>query len=132
LYIFDGTKSNYFFHLRLSNINEKNHNNINEIVTRLKKVYDLFKYSFFEENNIVLVSYSDFIHLEFKEMVIYIEYIFSKIKKKLDEYTYYFTIYNYHRKNLYNLLYSENNIQIDIDNVCSDLEGDDIDLIIHC
>ncbi len=130
LCIFDGTKSNYFFHLRISNITNKNHNNIDEIVSRLKKAYDLFKYSFFEENNIIIVSYSDFIHLEFKEMVIYVEYIFNKLKKILDEYIYYFTIYNYHRRNLYNILYSDNNINIDIDiNVSSDIEEDDINYI---
>jgi hypothetical protein len=129
LCIFDGSKASFYFHIRLKN-SEKNEYHINEILIRLKKIYDLFKYKFFETNNIILLSNNEFIDLTFENMIKYTEYIFNKINNILKQYILFFEIYNNYRLQLENIINPNNYINIDIIDVQSEMEPEDVNFIL--
>jgi hypothetical protein len=126
--LFDCSKGYFYFHAKLKGIT--NHSgytyHIDEMIKRLKKVYDMFKMSFFNEYNIILLSYYQFIDLTFENMIKYTEYIFNKINIIINHNINYFILYNNYRIQLYNILYNNSNIDIDIMDVNSDIETDDL------
>ncbi len=134
LIIFDGSKTQLYFHIRLkSNTNDLGNNyHIEQIMERLKKTVSLFKLAFFREHDIYILSNFQFMDLTFNNMVKYTEYIFNKVNNHLLQYISYFEHYNHYRIELINLL--DNNqinemINIDVDEISSDIDIDDIDLI---
>lgn len=130
LCLFDGSKGSFYFHVRLKGMKEGNSYHFEEIETRLKKTYDMFKLSFFNEYNIILLSYHQFIDLTFENIIKYVEYIFSKINNIILQNINYLILYNNYRIQLYNLLYNQSNIDIDIMDVNSDIEQDDLPFIV--
>jgi hypothetical protein len=132
LYIFDGSKTQAFFHIRLKgNINDIGKTyHIEQIMERLKKTFSLFKSAFFKEHNIYLLSNVQFIDLTFHNMVKYTEYIFDKTSTNLIKYITYFEHYNYYRKELINILNVSESININIEETNSDIDDDDISLFV--
>lgn len=131
LYIFDGSKTQAYFHVRLKgNINDNAGKtyHIEQMMERLKQTFSLFKSAFFEEHNIYLLSNFQFMDLTFDNMVKYTEYIFDKINTNLIKYITYFEHYNYYRKELINILNVSESINIQETN--SDIDDDDISLFI--
>ncbi len=130
LYIFDGSKTQGYLHIRLKgNINTIGQNyHIEQMMERLKKTFSLFKYAFFKEHNIYLLSNFQFIDLTFHNMVKYTEYIFDKVSSNLIKYITYFEHYNYYRKELINIFDVSESINIEETN--SDIDDDDISLFI--
>lgn len=129
LCLFDGSKSGFYFHFRLKNSN-MNEYHINEILTRLKKIYDLLKHNFFKVNNIVLFSNHEFMDLTFENMIKYTEYIFNKINNILKQYILFFEIYENYRLQLENIINPHNYINIDIIDVHSEMEPEDLNFIL--
>ena len=64
-------------------------------------------------------------------MVKYVEYIFTKVNNILVHNINYLMLYNNYRLQLYNLLYNTSNIDIDIMDVNSDIEPDDLSFIVR-
>jgi hypothetical protein len=126
---FDASKSLLYYHTKLKQITENINGtvsdfHIEDMVDRLKKTYDLFKYTFFEENDIILISMYEFIDLSFKNQIKYVEYIFNKINIILRQTITYFELYDNYRHQLISIL-SDNNI---IDITCSSEIDSDIDI----
>ena len=130
LCLFDGSKGFLFLHLKLKGMKEGNHNHYEQLLERLKKTFDLFKKPFFDEYKIVLLTFYQFIELKFENMIKYTEYIFNKINSILVNNINYLVLYDNYRLQLYNLLYNNSDINININNVDSDIDTDDIILII--
>ncbi len=130
LYLFDGSKGFMYLHLKLKGMKVGNNYHYDELIDRLKKTFDLFKKPFFDEYNIVLLSYYQFIELKFENMIKYTEYIFNKINNILLNNINYLILYDNYRLQLYNLLYTNSDINININNVDSDIDNDDIILIV--
>ena len=130
LSLFDCSKGAFYFHLRLKGLIHKNNYHIEEINKRLKTVSSMFKLNFFNEYKIMAISNYDFIDLTFENMIKYTEYIFNKINIILSQIINYLILYNNYRLQLYNILYTELNIDININDVDSDIDDDDIKLII--
>ncbi len=130
LSIFDGSKSGLYFHLKLKNINNNLGENyhIEQIIERLRKVVSLFKLAFFKEHEIYILSNIQFMDLKFENMIRYTEYIFYKINNILNKYISSFEHYEYFRKELINLLNISNSININIIDVNSDIDIDDLEL----
>ncbi len=130
--LFDGSKGLLFFHHKLKGLEKLtvgNSYHIEEMMSRLREVYLLFKHSFFTENNILLLSSHDFLNLKFDNMIKYTEYIFNKIHSTLSKYILFFKLYEINRQQLINLI-SINDIEINIDDVNSDIETDDLIFIL--
>jgi hypothetical protein len=130
--LFDGSKGLLFFHHKLKGLDKTIEVNtsgysyhVEAMIDRLRETYLLFKYSFFLENNILLLSTHDFLNLKFENMIKYTEYIFNKIHSILSQYILFFKLYEINRHQLINLI-SINNIEINIDDVSSDIESDDL------
>ncbi len=130
--IFDGSKGILYFHNKLKGMEKLTKYedssysyHIEEMINRLHKVYLLFKHSFFSENNILILSTHDFLNLKFENMVKYTEYIFNKIHSILTQYILFFKLYEINRQQLINII-TINDIEINIDDVNSDIESDDI------
>jgi hypothetical protein len=130
LSLFDGSKGAFYFHLRLKGLVDGNNYHIEEMTKRLKKSHDMFKTSFFNEYNIVLLSYYQFIDLTFENKVKYTEYIFNKINNIINNIINCLILYENYRNQLYNILYNKSNIDIDINDVSSDIECDDLPFIV--
>jgi hypothetical protein len=130
LYLFDGSKGYLYLHLKLKGMKEGNHYHYEQLLDRLKKTFDLFKKPFFNEYKIMLLSYYQFIELKFENMIKYTEYIFNKINNILLNSINYLVLYDNYRIQLYNLLYNTSDINININNVDSDIDTDDITLIV--
>jgi hypothetical protein len=132
LCLFDCSKGTFYFHSKLRGIvNTEGYSyHIEEMIKRLKKTYDMFKISFFNNYNIILISNYQFIDLKFENMIKYTEYIFNKINNIIIQNINYLILYNNYRNQLYNLLYNKSNIHIDINDVNSDIEQDDIPFIV--
>jgi hypothetical protein len=132
LCLFDASKGMCYFHSKLKGIINKNGYNyhINEMTERLKKTYNMFKMSFFTEYNIVLLSYYQFIDLTFENMIKYTEYIFIKINNIINHTINYLILYDNYRLQLFNILYNTSTIDIDINDVSSDIDPDDIPFIL--
>ena len=130
LYLFDGSKGYLYLHLKLKGMKEGNHYHYEQLLDRLKKTFDLFKKPFFDEYKIMLLSYYQFIELKFENMIKYTEYIFNKINNILLNSINYLVLYDNYRIQLYNLLYNNSDINININNVDSDIDTDDIILIV--
>ena len=128
--LFDGSKGILFFHHKLKGIEKYNIYHVDEMINRLRDVYLLFKHSFFLENNILILSSHDFLDLKFENMIKYTEYIFNKIHSILNQYIIFFKLYEINRQQLINII-SINNIEINIDDVNSDIETDDLQFILH-
>ncbi len=126
LCLFDGSKGSFYFHLKIKGMKEGNNYHFEEIRDRLKKTYDMFKLSFFNEYNIILLSNHQFSDLTFENMIKYVEYIFVKINNIIIQNINYLILYNNYRLQLYNLLYNQSNIDIDVMDVNSDIEEDDL------
>ncbi len=131
LCLFDGSKGFLYLHLKLKGMKEGNHYHHEQLLERLKKTFDLFKKPFFDEYKIVLLSYYQFIELKFENMIKYTEYIFNKINNILVNNINYLVLYDNYRTQLYNLLYNYSDININVNNVDSDIDTDDITLIIE-
>jgi hypothetical protein len=129
LSLFDGSKGMFLFHLRLKGMKEGNSYHLDEMHDRLKKTYDIFKLNFFNQYKIILLNNYQYIDLSFENKIKYTEYIFNKINNILLHIINYLKLYNNYRLQLYNLLYNETNIDININNVDSDIDNDDIILI---
>jgi hypothetical protein len=132
LCLFDCSKGTFYFHAKLKGIINTNGYNyhIEEITKRLKKTYDMFKMSFFNNYNIISLSYHQFIDLKFENMIKYTEYIFNKVNSIIIQNINYLILYNNYRLQLFNILYNVTNIDIDINDVNSDIDQDDIPFII--
>jgi hypothetical protein len=130
LSLFDGSKGSFYFHVKIKGMKDGNDYHLEEIKDRLKKTYDMFKMNFFNEYNIILISYHQFIDLSFENMVKYVEYIFTKVNNIIVHNINYLMLYNNYRLQLYNLLYNISNIDIDIIDVNSDIEPDDLSFIV--
>jgi hypothetical protein len=130
LYLFDGSKGYLYLHLKLKGMKEGNHDHYEQLLDRLKKTFNLFKKPFFDEYKIMLLSYYQFIELKFENMIKYTEYIFNKINNILLNSINYLVLYDNYRTQLYNLLYNNSDINININNVDSDIDTDDIILIV--
>jgi hypothetical protein len=133
LIIFDGSKTNAYFHIKLKNlINPNNHYHTEQIMERLKNTLSLFKLSFFQKHKIMLLSNYQFLELTFENMVKYVEYVFNKLNNYLSSYISSFELYNYYRKELLNILLISQEIYIDDndDGVNSDIDEDDLKLLI--
>ncbi len=126
LALFDGSKGSFYFHLKIKGMKDGNNYHLEEILLRLKKTYNIFKQSFFNEYNILLITYSQFEDLTFENMVKYVEYIFTKVNNVLIQNINYLVLYENYRVQLYNILYNKSNIDIDINDVNSDIEQDDL------
>ncbi len=129
LSIFDGSKSIFYFHLKLKTITEPNSYHIHELESRLRKLYNLLKKPFFTENNILLLNNEEFHNLKFENMVKYTEYIFNKINSLISKYIDYFELYENYRQKFENIITIENMLDIDIIDVDSDINIDDLDLL---
>jgi hypothetical protein len=126
---FDASKSLLYYHTKLKQITENINGtvsdfHIEDMVDRLKKTYDLFKHTFFEENDIILISMYEFIDLNFKNQIKYVEYIFNKINIIMKQIITYFELYDNYRHQIISIL-SDNNI---IDITCSSEIDSDIDI----
>jgi hypothetical protein len=130
LCLFDGSKGSFYFHVKIKGMKEENIYHLEEIKERLKKTYDMFKLKFFNEYNIILITYLQFEDLSFENKVKYVEYIFTKVNNILVLNINYLILYNNYRLQLYNLLYNTSNIDIDIMDVNSDIEPDDLSFIV--
>lgn len=130
LYLFDGSKGFLYLHLKLKGMKEGNNYHYEELLDRLKKTFELFKKPFFDEYKIILLSYYQFIELKFENMIKYTEYIFNKINNILLNNINYLILYDNYRIQLYNLLYNNSDININIHNVDSDIDTEDITLIV--
>jgi hypothetical protein len=130
LSIFDGSKSTFYFHTKLKTITVPNSYHINEIESRLRKLYSLLKKDFFKENNILLLNNEEFYDLKFENMVKYTEYIFNKINSLLSKYIGYFELYENYRQKFENIITISYALDIDIIDFDSDIDTYDIDLII--
>jgi hypothetical protein len=130
LCLFDGSKGSFYFHVKMKGMKEGNMYHLDEIRNRLKKTYDMFKLAFFNEYNIILISHYQFLDLTFDNMVKYVEYIFNKVNSIIIHNINYLILYNNYRIQLHNLLYSILNIDIDIIDVDSDIEYDDLPFIV--
>ena len=126
LCLFDGSKGSFYFHVKMKGMKEGNHYHLDEIKNRLKKTYDMFKLNFFNEYNIILITYHQFIDLTFENMVKYVEYIFTKVNSIIVNNINYLILYDNYRLQLYNLLYNTSNIDIDIMDVNSDIDPEDL------
>ena len=126
LCLFDGSKGSFYFHVKMKGIKEANHYHLDEIKSRLKKTYDMFKLNFFNEYNIILITYHQFLDLTFDNMVKYVEYIFTKVNGIIVNNINYLILYDNYRIQLYNLLYSISNIDINVVDVDSEIEPDDL------
>ncbi len=129
LCLFDGSKGLLYLHLKLKGMKEGNHYHYEQLLDRLKKTFDLFKKPFFDQYKIVILSYHQFIELKFENMIKYTEYIFNKINNILVNNINYLVLYDNYRLQLYNLLYTNSDININVNNVDSDIDTDDIILI---
>ncbi len=131
LYIFDGSKTQLYFHIRLKSImnDTGEHYHIEQIMERLKQTVSLFKLPFFKEHDIYLLSNFEFFELTLHNMVKYTEYIFDKTSTILIKYITYFEHYNYYRKEL---IYIFNNVSesINIEETNSDIDDDDVSLFV--
>jgi hypothetical protein len=130
--LFDGSKGLLFFHHKLKGTENSTNGyiyHVEEMISRLREVYLLFKHSFFSENNILLLSSHDFLNLKIDNMIKYTEYIFNKIHSILNQYILFFKLYEINRQQLINII-SINNIEINIDDVSSDIESDDLQFIL--
>ncbi len=131
LCLFDGSKGAFYFHIRLKGMTESNIYHLEEMNIRLVKIFEMFKISFFYEYKILLLSKYQFDDLIFDNKVKYVEYIFIKINNILVNIINYLTLYDNYRLQLYNILYNETNIIIDIEDVNSDIENDDLLFIVR-
>ena len=82
------------------------------------------------EYKLVVLSYYQFVDLTFENIIKYTEYIFTKINNILNNIINYLILYDNYRVQLYNLLYNESDIDFNINDVDSDIDKDDIILII--
>lgn len=130
LSLFDGSKGCLYFHVKLKAVEKENQYHIDEILDRLKLTYSMFKSSFFEINKIIILDSNQFMDLKFSNMIKYTEYIFLKINSILKEYISYFELYEYYRVRLYNILNTMHFIDIDINETNSDIDDDDLPLLI--
>ena len=129
LSIYDGRIGTIYFHLRIKGSMETE-NITNEMISRLYQVYKLFKYNFFNKNNISMLLNSEFLDLAFVKRIEYMEYIFNTIKPILDYYILSYELYELYRTQLENLLNPVQPLNIDVFTVYSDIGTDDIDFII--
>ena len=127
--LFDASKSLLYFHIKIKNVDIMDYHMTEEILDRLKRTYELFKHRFFEYNKILLVSMHDFVELSPVNMIKYIEYIFNKINSILKNYIMYFELYENYRQQLISILDPNTNIDIEMLEVNSDIEIDDINFI---
>jgi hypothetical protein len=119
LYIFDGSKSTLYFHIKLRN-STTNLDQLEEIVSRLEELYKLFKYNFFINADIILLTFEQFEDIDYVKKIDYIEYLFIKITKLLDYYIWVFEKYEYYRFSLDKLINSTDYIIIE----CCDIDSD--------
>lgn len=113
---FDASKSMLYYHIKLKQMVDidkpVNGYHVEDMVDRLKKTYSLFKHSFFEKNEIIIVSLYEFVELSLKNMIKYIEYIFNKINMIIKQNITYFELYNNYRHQLLSILSNDNMIEI--------------------
>jgi hypothetical protein len=125
LSLFDASYGTIYFHSKIKGACE-NQYHIDEMIERLSKVYSMFKYKFYTYNKIIILTVDDFINCSFKKQIEYTEYIFSKIYKLLNQYIQCFQLYELYRVQLYTLTHPTVPINIEICDICSDVEQDDI------
>jgi hypothetical protein len=131
---FDASKSMLYYHVKLKQMIDVdkpvNGYHVEDMVDRLKKTYSLFKYSFFEKNDIIIVSLYEFVELSLKNMIKYIEYIFNKINMIMKQIITYFELYNNYRQQLINILYDNNMLEITYTSeIDSDIDINDMQFI---
>lgn len=130
LCLFDGSKGAFYFHVRLKGMIESNNYHLEEMDIRLVKIFEMFKMNFFTEYKILLLSKYQFDDLTFENKIKYVEYIFIKINNILVNIINYLELYENYRLQLYNILFNKSNININIDDVNSDIEHDDLLFIV--
>jgi hypothetical protein len=130
LSLFDGSKGALYLHLKLKGMKEGNSYHYEQLLERLKKTFNMFKMKFFNEYKLVVLSYYQFVDLTFENIIKYTEYIFTKINNILNNIINYLILYDNYRVQLYNLLYTNSDLNINIHNVDSDLDNEDITLIV--
>lgn len=127
---FDSTKGNIYFHIKLKE-GYSNTYHIEEMIERLETIYKMFKYNFFDQIKCKVMTRDEFIYMPYDDMVKYVEYIFVKINKILNHYIFNFQIYDFYRSQLENLTNPVEPININIVDVCSEIEIDDINFILN-
>ena len=130
LCLYDGSRGSFYFHIRLKGMTNANSYHLEEMNDRLVKTFYMFKLNFFNEYKILLLSNYQFTDLKFENKIKYIEYIFTKINNILINIINYLTLYENYRLQLYNILYNQSNINIDVEDVNSDIEQDDLSFIV--
>lgn len=98
---YDISKSNVFIFDKVYPILIKepdNHFIINNLIERLKNIFDLFGRKFFESYNLLIVTRDDYLNYNTKTKIKYSKYIFKKINKILNT-----IIFNYNNFIHYNL-----------------------------
>lgn len=103
----DCSKGNISFSSRIKVLVYEPHNikhNDTEIAYRLKLIYDLFGYKFFELNKIILITMFEYNSMDINGKVKYVEYIFNKTKTTINKIINKLKVYNTYKKSLKNLL----------------------------
>lgn len=128
LALFDGSKSSMYLHTKLQIYNREH---VDQLVERLTKLFKLFKHNFFISNNINIILLDDFLYMSFSKMVEYCEYIFFKIIRILTNYINYFILYEIYIVQIEYLINPTSYINIDIEDVSSDIDDDELCFIIE-
>ena len=126
--LFDCTKGTLYFHVKLKD-GPMNQYHVDEMVDRLEKVYKMFKFNFFLKIKCTVLTIDEFVTMTFTDMVNYVEYIFTIINNILNHYIFNFQIYDFYRNQLDNMVNPVKPIHIDMIDVSSELEIDDINYI---
>ena len=128
LAIFDGSKGTMLFHINLL-MTQYNTYHVDEMISRLTMVFKLFKYTFFDKIGCNVITLDSFIYMSYDEQKKYISTIFIKVIKTLNTYISYFELYDINRIKLENLSNPTILIEIDTDDVDSDIELNDLPFI---
>ncbi len=129
LSIFDGGKSLNYIFIKLKGITIPTHDIIHDIVERLTLTCKMFKHSFFDINKIKIITLHELIDIEFQNKVKYLEYIFKKISNILKTNIDYYETYIMYIDKLNNIMNPHNIIEIEMDEVSSDLDDEDLNFI---
>ena len=124
----DCSIGNIHFHkkLRLIDENDKLSEEINEneIFKRLKLTYKLLGFRFFAIYEIKMLSYEDFFNFNYQDKCSYVEYIYNKIFKILDNLVDTFTLFEYVKEQMEHLK-NPVPIKIEMDIFTSEIEDMD-------
>lgn len=125
---FDVCKSNTFFFNKIYTLFKNNKDisfHTNELVIRLRNVYDLFGKSFFTNYNIITIKKSKFEKSDIETKIKFSKYIFQKINKIICKIIDSFILFKHIQTKIENIL-NPNPIDFKIDNFDSETDLDDL------